>query len=206
MKERRYGSAGAKNSAWFKEHKQRNSELIINLKMNTMTQHTKNEEFYDMVSLLEYEHEEILISLSELENLVLDLGKQEVDYKKYGDIKELLAKVFKRLGFNFMMEEDILFPELHEVLPQQSSVPAMKTEHTEILELCSMALDMMATKEHADVNKERIEAEIITLTDLVERSFHKKENVMYHEAESLFDERQLEELYNKMLLKYYRSA
>ncbi len=174
--------------------------------MTTMTQHTKNEEFFDMVSLLEFEHEEILISLSELENLVLDLGNQEVDYKKYGDIKELLTKVQRRLAFNFTLEEDVLFPDLHEVLPQQSSVPAMREEHTQILGLCGDALNMMATKEHADVNKERIEAEIITLTDHVERSFHKKENVMYHEAESLFTASQLEELYNKMLLKYYRET
>lgn len=173
--------------------------------MNVMTQNNKNEEFYDMVSLLEFEHEEILISLSELENFVLDLSKQEVDYKKYGDIKELLMKIFKRLEFNFRMEEDILFPDLHEVLPKQSSVPAMKVEHIEIIEMCGQVLDMMATKEHADVNKERIEGQIITLTDLVERSFHKKENVMYHEAESLFSESQLDELYNKMLLKYYRT-
>ena len=171
-----------------------------------MTQHIKNEEFYDMVSLLEHEHEEILISLSELENLALDLSKQEVDYKKYGDIKELLEKIFKRISFNFCLEEDILFPELHEVLPKQSSVPAMKDEHNRIRELCDQAMNMMATKEHVYINKEKIDAEIITLTDLVERAFHKKENVMYHEVESLFDERQLEELYNKMLLKYYRTA
>lgn len=171
-----------------------------------MTNQIKHEEFFDMVSLLEHEHEEILIKLTELEKLVWNLGTEEVDYKTYGDIKESVAAISRRLFFNFTMEEDILFPDLHEVLPEQSSVPAMKTEHREIMELIYQLQQMMDSKEMLDRNKEKVEAEVITLIDLVERAFHKKENVMYHEAESMLSEEQLEEIYSKMLEKYRRST
>ena len=170
-----------------------------------MTEHTKHEEFFDMVSLLEHEHEEILIKLTELEKLVWDMGKSEVDYKTFGEIKEMIAAIHKRLFFNFTMEEDILFPDLNEVLPQQSSIPAMRVEHKEITELCGKITEMVESKDILDKNKDKVEAEVITLIDLVERAFHKKENVMYHEAESMLSEAQLEELYNKMLKKYYKS-
>ena len=174
--------------------------------MHTMTQNSKNEEFFDMVSLLEHEHEEILVMLSKLENLVWEFGSKDVDFTTYGEIKELFSKIYKRLIFNFRMEEDILFPDLHEVLPAQSSIPAMRTEHTEIHELCDLINELLKTKELMDNNKEKIEAEIITLVDLVERSFHKKENVMYHEAESKLSEDRLEELYKKMLEKINMST
>jgi hypothetical protein len=173
--------------------------------MDSKTQNINKEQFFNMVSLLEHEHEEILISLAELEHLVWDITKIEIDYARYGEIKELTSKIFKRLVFNFRMEEDILFPDLLEVLPKQSSIAAMRVEHSEILELSNCIIEMLLTRELMDKNKEKVEAEIITLIDLIERAFHKKEHVMYHEAESMLSEKQLEELYTKMLKKYSTS-
>jgi hemerythrin-like domain-containing protein len=174
--------------------------------MYIMTQNNKNEKFFDMVSLLEHEHEEILIDLSKLENLVWEFSSKDVDLKLYNEIKELVAGIYKRLLFNFRLEEDVLFPDLHEVLPAQSSIPAMRVEHTEIHELCDLISELLRTKDIMESNKEKIEAEIITLVDHVERSFHKKENVMYHEAEAKISESRLEELYKRMLEKVNLSA
>jgi hemerythrin-like domain-containing protein len=179
---------------------------LITNKMPRTIEHTKPERFFNTISLLESEHEEILIKLTELQNLVQDICEIDVDYRKYAEIKDKVSDIYSRIHMNFKMEEDYLFPELNEVLPEQSSISAMHAEHTEIIELCNIIGGLLESKERLDNNKEKLEAEIVTLIDLVERMFHKKENIMYYEAEVMLNNEVLEEIYEKMLNDFNKSS
>ncbi len=159
----------------------------------------KQVRFFDTISLLESEHEGILAKLTELQKLVLDLNEKEVAYEIYEEIKDKVKEIYSGIYMNFKMEENYLFPELIEVLPEQSSVSAMLSEHSEIIDRCSIINGLLESKEKTDFSKEKLEAEIITLNNYIERTFHKKENIMYYEAEVMLNNEVLEEIYEKML-------
>jgi len=173
--------------------------------MLKMIDQTKQVRFFDAISLLESEHEEILVKLAQLQKLVLDLNEREVSAENYEEIKDKVKDIYSEIYMNFKMEEDHLFPELNEILPEQSSISAMQAEHNEITGHCNIISGFLESKEKTDRNKDKLEAEIITLNNFIERTFHKKENIMYYEAEVMLNNEILEVIYEKMVKDFNKS-
>jgi hemerythrin-like domain-containing protein len=160
---------------------------------------------YDMISLLQSEQDGILDKLVELRSLVslMDSGKEDEDLLK--KIHDLNDYILKDLAKYFCMEEDFLFPELEKVLPNPSSAAVMRDEHAKILTLSNAIQEMLVLpgEQHVmekklSIDKEMLQSEIISLIDILERHLHKKNRVLYYEAQSLLAPAVQEEIYSKL--------
>ena len=101
----------------------------------------------------------------------------------------------------FTLEEDLLLPELERVMPNHSSSAVMREEHTMILNICSMLKKMLEDKDGAERDKDILQAEIISLVDVLQRHIHKKNHVLYHEVQSKIPPELQQEIYIKMVRK-----
>jgi|GEM_PF-2306785 len=170
--------------------------------------HTRNIEIYDIFSLLESRFEAILNKLTEAESIALRMLNSTEISMEYGELKNIIETVYPDIYMTIDLEKKYLYPELKNILPDQSSVEAIAEEHTSIIGLLFSIRENLRTKDIFFCNIYNIQSQIIGLIDIVQRNIHKKENIMFYEAQALPDET-LKRIYNdsikeldQMLLKY----
>ena len=156
---------------------------------------------YDLISLIELEQDTILEKLTKLEKYTWRIEKSGLTSEIYGNIKNLNDYIFNDLSRYFTLEEDLLLPELERVMPTHSSSAVMREEHTMILNICSMLNKMLEDKRSAEREKDILQAEIISLVDILQRHIHKKNHVLYHEVQSNISSELQQEIYQKMVSK-----
>jgi hemerythrin-like domain-containing protein len=156
---------------------------------------------YDLISLIELEQDTILEKLTELEKFAWRIEKSGLTPEIYGNIKSLNDYIFNDISRYFTLEEDLLLPELERVLPNHSSSAVMREEHAMILNVCSILNKMLEDKEGAEKEKDILQAEIISLVDVLQRHIHKKNHVLYHEVQSKIAPELQQEIYQKILHK-----
>ncbi len=156
---------------------------------------------YDLISLIELEQDTILEKLTELEKYAWRIEKSGLTAEIYGTIKNLNDYIFSDVSRYFTLEEDLLLPELERFMPNHSSSAVMKEEHTMILNICSMLNKMLEDKDGAEREKDTLQAEIISLVDVLQRHIHKKNHVLYHEVQSKIPPELQQEIYIKMVRK-----
>jgi len=156
---------------------------------------------YDLISLIELEQDIILEKLTELEKYAWRIEKSVLTAEIYGTIKNLNDYIFSDVSRYFTLEEDLLLPELERVMPNHSSSAVMREEHTMILNICSMLNKMLEDKDGAEREKDTLQAEIISLVDVLQRHIHKKNHVLYHEVQSKIPSELQQEIYIKMVRK-----
>lgn len=156
---------------------------------------------YDLISLIELEQDTISEKLTELERHAWRLEKSNLTAEIYGSIKKLNDYIFNDISRYFTLEEDLLLPELERVMPNHSSSAVMKEEHATILNICSMLNKMLEVKENAERDKDTLQAEIISLVDVLQRHLHKKNHVLYHEVQTKIPAELQQEIYLKMMQK-----
>lgn len=156
---------------------------------------------YDLISLIELEQDTIFEKLTELEKYAWRLEKSGVTVEIYETIKNLNDYIFKDLSRYFTLEEYFLLPELERVMPNHSSSAVMKEEHAMILNVCSMLDKMLEDKNTAEREKDTLQAELISLVDVLQRHIHKKNHVLYHEVQSKLSDELQKEIYLKMVQK-----
>jgi hemerythrin-like domain-containing protein len=160
-----------------------------------------NPKHYDLISLIEIEQDTILEKLNGLEKYAWQIEKSGLTDEIYGAIKNLTDYIFNDAARYFTLEEDLLLPELERVMPNHSSSAVMREEHTMILNICSMLNRMLEVKENAEREKDILQAEIISLVDVLKRHIHKKNHVLYHEVQSKIPPELQQEIYLKMVKK-----
>ena len=156
---------------------------------------------YDLISLIEFEQDTILEKLTELEKYAWRTEKTGLTNEIFLAVKNLNDFIFKDVSRYFTLEEDLLLPELEKVMPNHSSSAVMREEHSMILNICSMLNKMLETKENAEKEKDTLQAEIISLVDVLQRHIHKKNHVLYHEVQSNITPELQQEIYIKMVKK-----
>jgi hemerythrin-like domain-containing protein len=156
---------------------------------------------YDLISLIELEQDTILEKLTELEKYAWRIEKSVLTTEIYGTIKNLNDYIFRDVSRYFTLEEDLLLPELERVMPNHSSSAVMREEHKMILNICSMLNKMLEDKDGAEREKDTLQAEIISLVDVLQRHIHKKNHVLYHEVQSKIPPELQQEIYVKMVRK-----
>lgn len=166
-----------------------------------MSNNTDKPKHYDLISLIELEQDTILEKLTELEKFAWRIEKSGLTGEIYENIKSLNDYIFRDVSRYFTLEEELLLPELEKVLPGHSSSAVMREEHSTILNICNMLTQMLENKEKAEKEKDTLQAEIISLVDVLQRHIHKKNHVLYHEVQSKLPAELQEEIYNKMLRK-----
>ena len=86
-------------------------------------------------------------------------------------------------------------------MPGHSSSAVMREEHGRILKICSSVNEMLEEKSEAEKLNDVLQAEIISLVDVLQRHIRKKNQVLYHEVQSMVPADTQQEIYLKMLKK-----
>jgi hemerythrin-like domain-containing protein len=153
---------------------------------------------YDLISFIESEQDELLEKLTGLEKYSWEMEETGLTASVYGKIKSLHEFIFNDISRYFALEELLLFPELEKVMPHHSSSAAMKEEHARILDICSLLEGMLRSKDESEKVKEKLQAELISLVDILQRHIHKKNHVLYHEVQTMLSEEVQQDIYKKM--------
>lgn len=168
--------------------------------MNTQG-NSEKPKYYDLISLIESEQDVIFEKLTDLEKYAWRLEKSGLTDDVYTKVKELNKFILDDVTEYFTLEEDLLLPELEKVMPDHSSSAVMRDEHGRILKICSSANEMLEEKSEAEKSVDVLQAEIISLVDVLQRHIRKKNQMLYHEVQSKVPADTQKEIYLKMLKK-----
>jgi len=168
--------------------------------MNTSEKNEKPK-YYDLISLIESGQDVIFDKLTELEKYGWIIERSGLTDEVYSKVKELNEYIFNDVREYFMLEEDLLLPELDKVMPGHSSSAVMRDEHGRILKICSSVTDMLGEKSSAEKTLDVLQAEIISLVDVLQRHIRKKNQVLYHEVQTMVPADIQQDIYLKMLKK-----
>lgn len=168
--------------------------------MNTQNKSEKPK-YYDLISLIESEQDIIFEKLTDLEMYAWRIERSGLTDDVYAKVKELNKFIFDDVSEYFTLEEDMLLPELEKAMPEHSSSAVMREEHGRILKICSSISEMLGERSEAEKSKDVIQAEIISLVDVLQRHIRKKNQVLYHEVQSVVPPETQHEIYQKMLKK-----
>lgn len=162
---------------------------------------TTNRNYFDAVSFLENKQDDILDNLVRLERISWEIESMVINEAVLKELKELNQSLYDGLVHYFTAEEDLLFPELEQVLPAPSSTTVMRKEHTVILGLSNSILEQLNDKFLED-KKDKLLASIISLVDILQRHLHKKNDVLYYEVQSMIPRDILDNIYTNMLKRF----
>lgn len=96
------------------------------------------------------------------------------------------------------MEEDFLFKELREILPERSLAESLTNENANILLLFEALKNIFSENDEIRKEKDLLQAEMIALADLLQRDAEKKRNVLIKEINSVLPRQKLEEMREKI--------
>jgi len=168
--------------------------------MNTQGNNEKPKH-HDLISLIESEQDVIFEKLTDLEKYAWRLERSGLTEDVYTKVKELNKFILDNVTEYFTLEEDLLLPELEKVMPDHSSSAVMRDEHNRILKICISVNEMLGERSEADKSKDVLQAEIISLVDVLQRHIRKKNQVLYHEVQTMVPADKQQEIYLKMLKK-----
>ena len=154
---------------------------------------------YDLISLIESEQDTILEKLTGLEKCSWEIEEAGMTETVYNKVKTLHDFIFKDLTRYFTLEEMLLFPELEKVMPAHSSSATMKEEHARILGISEAIDELLQSRDKSGKEKEKIQAELISLVDILQRHIHKKNHVLYHEVQTMLSPDIQKSIYEKMI-------
>ena len=108
-----------------------------------------------------------------------------------------MNKVEKDIHLTIKIEDRFLFPELKEVLPEQTSINALAEDHKIISDLIISIKNNLENNEIYLCNSYKVQSEIIKLFDIIQRNIHKKENILFYEVSGI-SYKTLEIIYENM--------
>lgn len=135
-----------------------------------------------------------------MEKTCLDSEKKGLtveDYKKLHGLNKQIHESF--IGY-YTLQEDMLFPELEKVLPSPTSTTSMRNEHREIVSI-NNRIESLLGEGNSVKDESGLLSSVYSFSDIMQRHFHKKNNVMYHEVSSFLSETCRDEIYKKVLQK-----
>jgi iron-sulfur cluster repair protein YtfE (RIC family) len=144
----------------------------------------------------------MLEKMGEMERICLDSEKDGLSSEniiKLSGLNDIIHESFIRY---YTLQEDILFPELEKVLPSPTSTTSMRNEHREIAEII-YKISSLIGEDSSTKDRSGIFSSVYSCSDILQRHFHKKNNVMYHEVSSFLSEDAQGEIYSKILLKQH---
>ncbi|MCI0448892.1 MAG: hemerythrin domain-containing protein [Chlorobi bacterium] len=159
---------------------------------------TNTNQIEDPILFLNEEYDKINERVNLIDAIYWEIEKEGISETVNARVSELIVNIFVFLKKLYRIEEEILYPELEAVLPAQSSATAMKSEHRHIISILRTIIKTLENKEELKDNKDILQAELITIADLIRRNIHKKEKIIFHEARTLLPEKALDELHEKM--------
>jgi hypothetical protein len=174
----------------------------------------KNKEIFSLrvkqsespTSFFEEEYSRMTDMATALDELYWDIEKEGINTHVIRTINETVNRFYEELSALFKMEEDILFKELKQVMPDKSLAEALINENSNILLLFDALKNIFSENDEIRKEKDLLQAEMIALADLLQRDAVKKNNMLIHEINILLPRQKLEEMRNKLKSGLYAHA
>lgn len=164
-----------------------------------MKDKNKNMPYFDAVSMLESENFRIMDFMDELKNLVLSVNKTvHLDALVNNKIRELAFTIESEVIKYNTIEEEVLFPELDWVLPFPSSTDAIRDEHKKINILLKKIHALLDNDPVVSDHIGELQSLIINLYNVIERDVHKKNEILFYEAQTKLSKETLDDIYLKL--------
>jgi Na+-translocating ferredoxin:NAD+ oxidoreductase RnfG subunit len=131
-----------------------------------------------------------------LDAIFWNIEKHGITLQIISSVNDVINSLYNDLNKVYAAEE-ILYKELKNVLPDQSSINAFKSENQSIINLLD-SLKLILSDIDIKKQKDMIQAEMVVIADIVRRDVHKKTDIFLHEARTLLPEENLDELARKL--------
>lgn len=151
-----------------------------------------------IVDLLGMEYEIMLEKAGELERLAAEIDKHQLEGELHIRVYKLNNYIHNELVKYFNSEEDYLFRELVQVMPDPSSAAVMKNEHFELIHLSNKIQNYLGDEHSVENRKDEIQGFIYQLADVLRRHIQKKNIMLHHEVCSLIPQEVMSHLYSEM--------
>lgn len=149
-------------------------------------------------SFFEEEYNRMTEMSMALDELYWDIEKEGINTHVIRSINETVNAFYDELSKLFNLEEEILYKELAEVLPDRSLADALKNENANILLLLEALKNIFSENDEIRKEKDLLQAEMIALADLLQRDAEKKRSILIHEINTLLPKRKLDEIREKI--------
>lgn len=174
----------------------------------------KNKEIFSLngkksespTSFFEEEYSKMTDMSQALDELYWDIEKEGINTHVIRSINESVNRFYDELSKLFKMEEDFLYKELIQILPERSLAEALMNENANILLLFDALKNIFSENDEIRKEKDLLQAEMIALADLLQRDAEKKKKMLIHEINSVLPKQKLEEMREKIKESFYAHA
>lgn len=165
-------------------------------KMKLLNNHTRKHK--EIVSFFNEEYTAILEKAGRLDDLYWEIEKDDVNDMIISELDEILGLLHDELEYLYTLEDDYLYKEAESLMHDKSKVILIKNENENILLMCSAVKQLMKNKRTYLINRDVLQAGMITLADLIVRSIKKKEKNFFRELKVLLPEDKLKNIKQKI--------
>ena len=174
----------------------------------------KNKEIFSLngkksespTSFFEEEYSKMTDMSQALDELYWDIEKEGMNTHVIRSINESVNRFYDELSKLFKMEEDFLYKELIQILPERSLAEALMNENANILLLFDALKNIFSENDEIRKEKDLLQAEMIALADLLQRDAEKKIKMLIHEINSVLPKQKLDEMREKIKESFYVHA
>lgn len=174
----------------------------------------KNKELFSLngkksespTSFFEEEYSKMTDMSQALDELYWDIEKEGINTHVIRSINESVNRFYDELSKLFKMEEDFLYKELIQILPERSLAEALMNENANILLLFDALKNIFSENDEIRKEKDLLQAEMIALADLLQRDADKKIKMLIHEINSVLPKQKLDEMREKIKESFYVHA
>jgi len=159
-------------------------------------------DFEDLINFFDNKYYDMIENTNKMDELYWDIEKEGIGGKLVLSLEELINILDNELKKIYKAEE-LIYEEMKNVMPEQSSVTALKSENESILRLLDSLKSAMNNKENLKKQKDHLQAEMVAIADLIQRNIHKKINVFFHEVRTMLPEEKRDEIVQKLNLMVY---
>ena len=151
-----------------------------------------------VTSLVEEEYNKMTEMSAALDELYWDIEKEGINTHVIRSINDSVNQFYDELNRFFTLEEEVIFKELYEVLPERAMAEAFKNENANILLLFEALKNIFSDNGEIRKEKDLLQAEMVALADLLKRDAEKKKKILIPEVKTILPEGKLDEMREKI--------
>ncbi len=141
-----------------------------------------------------------------LDELYWDIEKEGINTHVIRSINESVNEYYDQLSWIFRNEEQILFPEIEKLIPAPEIVKLLRDENAHIISVLESIKSMFNGSDEIRKEKDMLQAEMISLADLLKRNSHKKYELLLTEVNNKLPQEKINEMTIKLKESFFVQA